>query len=191
MNKQFNPNEYDETLKLEIFLKSLSWVSIVVYGTVLYFTILGLIQHFYVVSIMNNFITGFSSLSKNTEMSAMQSKVILYTRIGFSIVILFSSLMLLAAVGLLKYKEWGRILYLVGNWIVAVLVIGLSVFFIFFQGSLIGAANSISSFFKAETGFQTLLYIQYAGYAIFTLLLVWALVKINLKLKEITFKYEE
>ena len=106
--------------------------------------------------------------------------------------IIFGIFILISSIGLIKYKDWGRKIFVVVSWILLVLKVLGILLYIFFSSSILSQIINESipiSGFDGMTGFmKTMLGLQVLFYGILLVIIIRALFQIIRRFKTVDYK---
>lgn len=159
-----------------ITLKVVAWVTIIFFGIGLYFTLFTLIEmemllHSPAFKELSHLSFDSEQNSKGTfGFSSIQS----LTRLVYVALFFITLTGLIAGIGLLKRRNWGRILFSVMAGIATVIIVGGNIYFVLLLDRFLVSFS--------DDYLPTVQKIQFLSYELFLVLLAWMLVRMTVKI---------
>ena len=151
----------DLHIKRRTYVSTIGWVSSIISGLLIYFSLFGILN---IVLFNSNPVIRSLSGSGFQEVKEDFFTVSFLVSISYLLAIAFGFLVLICSIGLLKYKDWARSLYIKVSWVLIGLTIVACIIYIFKSSEVLtrliknelgmNPEGEMSIFFKTIFGVQ-------------------------------------
>lgn len=181
--------------KKKIFISTVGWVSAIFAGLLIYFSLTNLLNlYIFKQSLLFELQTDEHGFSLEKILSIAYS--IFFA--SHSIIVVFGFVFLISSIGLIKYKNWGRRLYIISSWVLIVICITIIISYIANASNILEANFSFESPKSRFHHFPILesidniarlsLGIKIASYGILVIILLRTLFRIILRFNKKEYK---
>jgi len=178
----------DLFIKRKVFVATVGWVGAIIAGLLIYFSLMGLIN--VLVFQSHPFFDTLPAQAPGVASGFYRTVTVICG--AYAIGIAFGLFFLIAAVGLLKFKEFGRKVFVITSWlfiVVGILGVGL---YVVYSGTILNQlieSGFPNSMIEGLSGFvKIFLAVKITSYGILLVVLLRALFRIALRLRKEEYK---
>ncbi|GEM_PF-5238003 len=179
----------DLFIKRKVYISTVGWIAAIISGLIIYFSIFGIIN---ILVFKQNPVFNELPISEHPEVAQNFMYVYFMVYIVYGLGILFGLFFLLSSIGLLKYREWGRKVFIVVSWLLIILsVLSITVYTIYSGQILTEILNdNIPTFGNQKmTGFmKTMLGLRFVSGGIILVVIIRALYQVTRRLRVHDYK---
>jgi len=179
----------DLFIKRKVYISTVGWISAILSGLMIYFSIWGIID-----VIIFNQNPMFKELPINGQPEIAQHFFKTYVMMSmiYGLSIIFGIFFLISSIGLIKYKDWGRIIFIIVSWILIIISLAAIVFYIIFSRKLLSGMISgtipMTGFDEMTDFLKTMLRVRFVSYGILLIVILRALFRNILRFKQKDYK---
>lgn len=158
----------DLILKRKVFISTVGWLGIITSSLLIYFLSLQVIR--ILILTESTIFKGFFG-DDNSAFSQDFSDIYSMMLAGFGLIIVFSIFFLVSSIGVLKFKNWGRLSFISISWLLIITSVSAILIYLFYQGNILtgmaGQDISDDGFGSEMIGvFKVMFAMQIASYGI-------------------------
>ena len=177
----------DLFIKRKVYISTVGWVSAIFSGLIIYFSVFGIIN---VLVFSKNSLLSGPIMSENPDIAQAFFKTYVLMFIFYGFLIVFGTFFLISSIGLIKYRDWGRNIFVVASWVLIVLTVSSIITYIFFSGRILfqiinsnfpsSQPDGFNSLMKPmDSLMQTIISLKIVGSGILLVVAVRALFRVN------------
>lgn len=174
----------DLFIKRKAFIATIGSLGAIISGMLIYFSVWGVIE---MVLFTNNPVLKNFNPEDNLEVAHSMANVQVMLYASLAITILVSTGILISSIGLLRYKNWARKVFLVVCWLLILVGLALILFFIVSSTQMLNQIEPVASTpeFDSMTKYMNfMLRVKYASYAVFLAMVLVALFRITRRFRQ-------
>ena len=178
----------DLFIKRKAYVATIGNIGAIISGVLIYFSIWTAIEM--VLFASNPVIKNFNPEDNlDVAQNMANAQAMLYASLALTIIV--SAGILISSLGLLKYKNWARKVFLLLCWFFILLGLALILFFIASSSQMLNQIEPVASVpeFESITKYMAfMLRVKYASYAIFLVVVIFALFRISMRFRREEYK---
>lgn len=179
----------DLFIKRKVYISTVGWIAAIISGLIIYFSFFGIIN---IQVFKQNPVFNELPISEHPEITQNFMSVYFMAYIVYGLGILFGLFFLLSSIGLLKYKEWGRKVFIAISWLLLALSIMSIIAYTIYSGQILTKIidENIPTFGNQEiTGFmKTMLGLRFISSGIILVVIIRALYRVTRRLRTHDYK---
>ena len=179
----------DLFIKRKVYISTIGRIGAILSGLMIYFTVFGLIK---IVVFNHNPIFRNYPFEEHPDISQSFFRVFVLFSIMYGLTITFGSFFLISSIGLLKFKEWGRKIFIITAWIFISLIFCTIIVYIINSGMILSAIvtenTPLGVFDTIDELMKKVLSIRIVSYGILLVILLRTLFQIVRRLRMEAYK---